>query len=294
MPGCGCKKQQAPAKEELSQEQEAVRMKEESQKLIGLEVIAVQKAPLQSAIELVGEIATETENVMHITSSEAGTLQKYIAQLGDTVEKGNPLCVIQRKAGEPLEISSPNHGIVLAQYLKSGDSVDILTSIMTIANPDLLRASFSVYEKDLAGIKIGQEVHVKSIAYPGKDFSGKISFISPAVDEKTRTIKIRVDVSNEEHLLKFGMFVTGEIVVPVSEPVLVLPEIAIQNIKGKTVIFVPDTQNKEKFLIKEVQTGRKGTEQIEIVQGISEETQVVGKGSFHLKAELLKGELEEE
>ena len=190
-------------------------------------------------------------------------------------------------------MASPGHGIVLAQYAKEGDLVDTLTSIMTIANPDLLRTSFNVYEKDLAGIEVGQKVLVKTIAYPNKEFEGEIGFISPSVDEKTRAVKIRVNVKNEEHLLKFGMFVTGEILVPISEEVLTLPHSAIQTIEGKSVVFVPKKDEANEFVMKEVPLGRRTADQIEILSGPAEGEEVVGKGSFYLKSELLKGELEE-
>ena len=291
-PGCGCGKKSGE-REGHHEEPAAVHLKEESQKMIGLEIIQVQKNELLSKIEVVGEIAKETEQVAHITCPERGILKSYPAKLGEVVEKGTPVCMIETKTGATLEIPSPIHGIVLAQYLKPGDSVDSTTSIVTIADPDLLRASFNVYEKDLAGISVGQKVLVKSIAYPDKTFEGELVFISPSVDEKTRTIKIRVNVNNEEHLLKFGMFVTGEILVPISEEVLTLPHEAVQEVKGHSVVFVSRADEKDEFFVKEVQVGRITEEQVEILSGVAEGGEVVGKGSFYLKSELLKGELEE-
>ena len=293
MPGCGCGKRAAEEIGEHHEDAGVVHLKQESQKMIGLELVSVEKKPLQSVLEVVGEIAQETENVIHVTSPEPGILKTLMPKLGEVVEKGTPLCVIQTKTVPALEIPSPIHGIVLAQYLKMGDAVDSLTSIMTIANPDLLRASFNVYEKDLSGIKMGQKVSVKSIAYPSKAFEGEIVFISLSVDEKTRTIKIRVDVKNDDHLLKFGMFVTGQINIPMSEPVLTLPESALQNIKGKLTAFIPKEDVPGEFLMKEVRVGRTVDEQVEILDGLSENEKVVGKGSFYLKSELLKSELEE-
>jgi cobalt-zinc-cadmium efflux system membrane fusion protein len=261
--------------------------------MIGLEWVTVRSEPLRSSVEVVGEIAQETENVTHVTCPERGTLKSVLVKLGEVVEKGTPLCRVQTKAGTELEVTSPGHGIVLAQYSKEGELVDTLTSVMTIANPDLLRASFNVYEKDLAGIKVGQKVIVKSIAYPEREFDGEVIFISPSVDEKTRAVKIRVDVKNEEHLLKFGMFVTGEILVPISDEVLILPHNAIQSVEGKSVVFIPSIDAPDEFVMKEVQTGRKTATQMEIVGGVTGGEKVVGKGSFYLKSELLKGELEE-
>lgn len=297
LPGCGgCGKQEEKHKsehEEHQEEGEAVHLKEVSQKMIGLEFVKVEKRPMFSSLKVSGEIAQETEHVAYLTPPEPGILKSHLKQIGETVDKGTPLCAIQTKTGETLELPSPSHGIVLAQYLKPGDKVDTLTSIMTIANPDVLRVSFNVYEKDIAGIKMGQKVIVESVAYANKEFDGKIVFISPAVDTETRTIKIRVDVKNEDHLLKFGMFVTGKILAPISDETLVIPQEAIQEVKGQNVVFMPKENEADEFLVKEVKTGLASEGKVQVLMGLEEGQKIVGKGSFYLKSELLKGELEE-
>jgi len=290
--GCGSKEQHEEHDTHGKEEMEVVPMSKESQDLIGLEFVTAGKRPLQTTIEVTGEIAQETEQVVHVTAPEAGRLKSFLIGLGEVVEEGTPVCIIETRTGENVEIQAPGHGIILAQYVKEGDSVDTLTSILTIADPDVLRVSFNVYEKDLAGIKMGQKVNVYSAAYPGKAFEGGIVFISPRVDEKTRTIKIRVDVKNEEHLLKFGMFVTGKILVPLSEEALLVPDRAVQMIEGKPVVFIPHEEGDE-FLVREIKTGRKTGEWIEVLDGVTEGERLVGKGSFYVKSEHLKGELSE-
>jgi len=300
--GCDKFKKEPPEKEhgkeeaghgEHEEERGAVHLKEESQKLVGLELVKVNRQPFFATVEVVGEIAQESENVVHMTCPEPGKLKSFDTKLGDEVDQGTPICVIETRSGKTLEIKSEVHGFVLAQYGKPGDSVDTLTTIVTIVNPDILRASFSIYEKDLAGIQVGQKVKVKSIAYPNKIFDGEIVFISPGVDEKTRTVKARVNVNNEEHLLKFGMFVTGEILIPVSDNVLVLPLNVIQKVEGENVVFVPNQEEPGEFLVRKIKVGRKTETDAEILEGLEEGDEIVGKGSFYLKSELLKGELEE-
>ncbi len=287
----GCSKSEYPKEEQ--REEGMIHLKEESQKMIGLEISAVKKQPLVSYIEVSGEIAQETENAIHVTTPNTGTLQIMNVSLGQWVEKDASLCVIRTREGKEIEVKSPHHGIVLAQYLKEGDSVDPISSILTIADTDVLRASFNVYEKDLGKVQMGQKVIIKTVAYPDKDFVGEIVFISPQVDSNTRTIKIRVNISNENNLLKFGMFVTGKIVSPLAGEGLVIPEEAIQEMDGQTTVFIP-LEKKDEFLRKPVKIGQKTEGQVEVLEGLKEDERVVGKGSFYLKSELLKGELEEE
>ena len=289
MPGCGCQKKDVHSEEGHHDEKGTVHVKKESQELIGLELMTAQKKAFISKIEVTGEIAKETENMSHIVSPEPGILKSYLANPGDTVEKGSLLCVVESKAGNSVEIPSPGHGIIFAQYLKPGDVVDSLTSILTVADPDLLRASFNVYEKDLAGIKLGLKVLVKSVAYPEKTFEGKLVYISPSVDEKTRTIKIRVDVSNKEHLLKFGMFVTADILIESKDPYYVIPQKAVHFVNGKRVVFVKTAD--EEFRAREVKIAEETKDEVAVSDGLCEGDSVVIKESFLLKSELLKSEM---
>ncbi len=291
MQGCGCEKKDVHEDERA--EEGILHLSEESQKLIDLKTVEVSKQPFYTFIEVAGEIAKETEDVAHVTSPEPGILKSITKEIGETVEKETTLGVVETRNGSTLELTASRHGIVMAQYIKPGDTVDTLTSIMTIADPDLLRASFNIYEKDIALIKVGQKVTVKSVAYPDQSFEGQVVFISPSVDEATRTIKIRVNVKNEEHLLKFGMFVTGMIEVSSGEPALAVPHDAVQTIEDKAVVFVQDKEDATEFRMTEVKVGRQSDVQIEIVDGIKPGDKVVTSGSFYLKSEVLKEELEE-
>lgn len=262
-----------------------------SQEIVGLKVIKTKKMPLFSGIEVVGDIAQDTENVKHITAPAAGTLQSTKVGVGDVVENGTLLAEMVASDGQSLAITSPLHGIVMAKYARDGEPLNVISSILTIADPDLLRASFNVYEKDLAGLKPGLKVIVKSMAYPDEEFEGKIVFVSPQVDVKTRAIRVRANIKNEKHLLKFGMYVSGKILVPVSDETVVLPEEAVQEIKGQTVVFTPNSAKKDAFELREIKIGKKAPGFVEVLAGLEEGEDVVGQGSFYLKSELLKGEL---
>lgn len=271
--------------------EEEIHLKKESQELINLQKVKAKKSALLASIEVTGEVAVDSENSTHITSEKSGVLEKIDVELGEVVDVGTILCGI-KTIDSIHEIKSQSHGVVMAIFLKSGDMVDTISSIMTIVDPDVMKASFNVYEKDLAAIKIGQKVHVRTIAYPDQTFEGEIVYVSPQVDAKTRTIKIRVNIKNEDHRLKFGMYLTGEILISLSEQALVVPEEAIQELEDKSVVFVPEAGEAEGFKTREVKVGRRTAGLAEILEGLSEDEEIVGKGSFYLKAELNKGELE--
>lgn len=106
-----------------------------------------------------------------------------------------------------LTIYAPMGGIVVHKNAVEGMYVETGTRIYTIADLAHVWVRLDAYESDLPWIRYGQEVEVETEAYPGEIFQGKIAFIDPVLDEKTRTVKVRVNVPNPAGKLKPGMFV---------------------------------------------------------------------------------------
>ena len=197
-----------------------------------------------------------------------------------------------------VEIKSPVAGIVIGSFVKSGDKVDTVSSIFTIADLSKLWANFDVYEKDVAEVKVGQKVIVHASAYSDKTFEGKIVFISPRVDETSHTIKIRAVVENKDYSLKLGMFISGEIIFESNEKYLSVSTHAVQTMNNEKIIFIKAEDGK--FVMKKIHIKTETAEEVLIDESSDESAQikegdeVVIEGAFLLKSELLKGELEEE
>ena len=214
-------------------------------------------------------------------------------QVGSIVQKDERLCLIKdENSGTVVEIKSPRAGVVIADFHKVGDKVDTVSVIHTVADLSKLWANFDVYEKDVAQVKIGQTVLVHSMAYSDEVFEGKIIFVSPRVDDTSRTIKIRASIENPKNLLKMGMFVSGEIVSKSEEEYLTLPSTAIQTLGEKKVIFIKVDEGK--FQPREVSIKAETTDQVALNGGIKEGDWIVSKGAFLLKSSLLADQLEEE
>ena len=116
--------------------------------------------------------------------------------------------------GEPvthLTIYSPIGGTVIEKLRQEGDRVRLGDRIYTVADLSQVWVKMDAYESDLVWLRYGQEVRFTTEAYPGEVFRGRIAFIDPVLDKKTRTAKVRVNVSNEHGKLKPEMFVHGEI-----------------------------------------------------------------------------------
>ncbi|MFP6582054.1 MAG: efflux RND transporter periplasmic adaptor subunit [Candidatus Hydrogenedentota bacterium] len=108
-------------------------------------------------------------------------------------------------------ITSPQSGIVIHKALSDGEYVKTGTHIYTVADLRSLWVKLDAYESDLQWLHFGQDVEIETEAYPGDIFHGTIAFIEPTLDAKTRTVKVRVNVPNEEQRLKPGMFVRATV-----------------------------------------------------------------------------------
>jgi len=111
------------------------------------------------------------------------------------------------KASRTLTVHSPISGIVLEKDALEGSYVKTGTPVYTIADLEHLWLVLDAYESDLAWLNQGQEIIFQAEALPGKDFKGRISFIHPVLNEKTRTVRVRANIPNAGGVLKPGMFV---------------------------------------------------------------------------------------
>ncbi len=114
-------------------------------------------------------------------------------------------------AGDHITINAPIGGIVVHKNAEEGEYVKTGTPIYRIADLSKVWVKLDAYEADLPWLRYGQEVVFKSEAHPGHEFSGRIAFIDPVLNEKTRTVKVRVNVDNPGAKLKPGMFVRAEV-----------------------------------------------------------------------------------
>lgn len=108
-----------------------------------------------------------------------------------------------------ITIYSPVGGIVIDKLKQEGDRVRTGERIYTVADLSLLWMKMDAYESDLAWLRYGQEVEFTTEAYPGEVFRGKVAFIDPVLNEMTRTVKVRVNVSNDDGRLKPEMFASA-------------------------------------------------------------------------------------
>ena len=191
-----------------------------------------------------------------------------------------------------LPLRAPISGVITEKHAIVGELADPSKSLYTIADLSTVWVMVYVNEKDLAKVHKGQSAIVTVVAFPELRFAGRINHIADVMDEATRTVKARIEVSNPGRKLKPEMFATVELALSVdTPPVLAISEDAVQELEGKKILFV--TKNGTEFEPRSIDLGRISGGKVEVTGGLKEGERYASKGGFLLKSELKKGELGE-
>jgi cobalt-zinc-cadmium efflux system membrane fusion protein len=171
-------------------------------------------------------------------------------------------------------------------------------SLARIANLDPIWVLVDVPESKLTAVPVGSKAKV-SVPALGRTFDGTISYISTDLDASTRTVRVRVAVENAQLKLLPGMFALAEITAGAgeagaAEPVVAVPEEAVQTVEGEPAVFVPVEGEPNTFAKRRVGVGAAIGGMVPVFAGLKEGERYVAGGSFILKAELGKAGAEHE
>jgi cobalt-zinc-cadmium efflux system membrane fusion protein len=190
--------------------------------------------------------------------------------------------------GGRVQMRAPISGTVIERKVTLGQAVERATDAFKIADTTHVWVSLDLYEKDLARVHVGQEVEMRTDARPGEAFRGRVAFVVPVIDQATRTAKVRLEFANPDGLLHAGQLVTARILADpklATDEVLAIPRSAIEQVEGKTVVFV---QSGEAFERRSVLLGTSGGDRVEVRKGLMAGERVAVDGAFLLKSELLR------
>lgn len=201
-------------------------------------------------------------------------------------------------AGATFGLASPISGVVVERNAGPGQVVGPSTNLFVVADLRHVWITVDVYEADLPRVRQGAAVVVSPAALEGQTFPGRVTYAGGVVDPASRTFKVRVELDNPGQRLRPGMFAQVRITTPAAVPVAgappSVPEIAVQELNGKQVIFVARGAT-GRFVAREVTLGpRSASGFVAVTSGIKPGEQVVARGAFQLKAEMLKASFGED
>ena len=187
-----------------------------------------------------------------------------------------------------FELRAPFDGMVVEKHIARGESVREDTNVFTVSDLSTVWAEINVPAQQLDAVRVGQTALVRSVA-SDSEAQGKVSYVGALLGEQTRTAIARIVLPNPKGAWRPGLFANAAISSgDVQVPVAVLAD-AVQSIEDKPTVFV---KGPEGFMPTPVKTGRNDGRYVEILDGLKPGVSYAAAGSFVLKAEQGKNDVE--
>src|SRR6266550_872515 len=175
------------------------------------------------------------------------------------------LALAKRNLGYTVVVS-PMPGYVSERPADVGEYVSPQQKVATVVNLNPLRVRIDIPEQAISQIHTGESVSVSVAAYPNRNFAGRVARVSPNVTAASRTLTVEADVENPKAELKPGQFATVRILLPQTEPAVLVPQRALRTISGATYVFVIKSGHAEQRL---VQSGQTEGDLVELKSGVA-------------------------
>jgi multidrug efflux pump subunit AcrA (membrane-fusion protein) len=193
---------------------------------------------------------------------------------------------------DDVPILAPASGYIIEKLVTPGKTVQPATDTFMIGDLSQVWMLASVRQENLAALRLGQPATVSLQGMPAQQFSGKITNLGEELDPTTRAMQVRIVLNNPANRLRPEMLATAEIPIGERKPVLLVPSDAVQQIDGQDVVFVRTAA--DRFVVRPVRIGETSGGKSPIFEGLKAGEQIVVRGSFTLKSQLLKSTMESE
>jgi cobalt-zinc-cadmium efflux system membrane fusion protein len=213
-------------------------------------------------------------------------VKQVLKRIGDRVHTGDVLAVVESNEGlTPYNVTALMDGTVIDKEVNVGEVHQSDRPAFIIADLDTVWVNLSIYQMHLADVRTGQAAAIT--ADHGINYeNGVVSYVSPVVDQHTRTSTARVVLGNPTGKWRPGLLVEGRIAIETYSAAIVVPKSAIFYLDDAEVVFV---QTPDGFQAQPVTIGRTNHANAEIVRGLDAGQIYAASGGFTIKAEMQKG-----
>ncbi len=259
----------------------AVRKGQPLFRIFSRELLAAQQEYLSSRAAL-GRVPPAGGDAVRAAAGQFVNASRERLRLFDV-----PASVLERiertgVAERAMTVVSPLSGNVIEKQAIEGLAVTPMAHLYVISDLSRVWVVADVYERDLAQVAVGQKARMNLDAFPGRAFEGVLSFVSPVLDESTRTVKVRFEFANPEGALRPGMYATAEIAGESHEG-LTVPSDSIIDTGERKIVFV--AQGPGRFAPRAVKTGAALGNEYEVVEGLVQGEIIAATGQFLLDSE---------
>lgn len=238
--------------------------------LVGLQAeLQLAKVQYERASKLVGQRT--------IAQSEFDEATARLASARANV--ASKKAVISKKT-----IRAPFSGLLGIRQVDLGEYLAAGSEIVPLQSLDPIFVDYSLPERYLADLAVGQVIEIQIESQPEQTFRGEIKALNPGIDPGTRSVQIRAVLDNPDHQLRPGMFAQVETLLPVRNEVLTVPQQAVSYAPYGNSVFVVVEQDGQKIAtVRQVETGVVREGQVEIVSGLQVDDMVVSAGHNKLR-----------
>jgi len=204
-------------------------------------------------------------------------------ELFDVPEHQIEQLIQSKKITKTLHIHSPFRGFVIKKNVLKGMFVKPGMGLYVIANLNTIWVLADVYEYEIPWVKVGQEAEMSLTYQPNKTFKGKVTYIDPFMDPKTRTLKVRMEFNNPNWELKPDMYANVRLKSTISRSALAVPREAVIHSGEKEIVLVQTP--KGNFESRTVKLGPEAEGYYQVLSGLKTGEKVVTSSSFLIDSE---------
>lgn len=259
-------------------------------KATGIDLAQVGPANIRETLSLYGIVAPNAERMREVAARFPGTIRRIDKRIGDAVRQGETLALVESNESlQTYAVTAPLAGIVTSRNANAGEQT-VDKPLFTVADLSTVWIELSLFPRDVAKVRVGQTVRVANTD-AGLSAEGTIAYVAPFGSSANQTITARVLLNNSEHRWAPGLYVTAAVTLSEQRVDLAIRNDAVQNIEGRPSVFVKEAKG---FEPRAIRLGRSDGEYSEVIDGLSVGATYVTANSFVLKAELTKGEAQDE
>lgn len=244
---------------------------------------------IRKTLPVRGKVLPSEHHIAHIIPRFSGVVREGRKHIGDPVQKGEVLAVIESNQSlQPFEVRSQISGTVINGHLIVGEFVPENQWVYIVADLSEVWADFFVPVSERDTVHMGQALSLSTLNPHGEaphTISATVSYIAPYVDEKTQTVLVRAVVQNQDRALLPGTFITGELVVDESSAPVAVRKSALQRWREEDAVFIKVGDTYE---VRPVTLGERDKEWVAITAGLPAGATYVTENSFLIKADILK------
>ena len=220
------------------------------------------------------EIAQNAKSLLEVTRQRFSLWDITPDHIRDLEKTGKVL--------RTLPLHAPSSGYVMHMAVREGMHVTPSMELYALADLSTVWVLADVYEYEIPLVELGQQATMTLSYFPGQTFKGKVTYVYPTLETKTRTVKVRFELRNPEWALKPGMFANIDLQIPRGKR-LVVPITAVLDSGTEQLVFIEEGQGM--FEPRKVTVGVRTREAYEILEGIQAGELVVTRGNFLVDSE---------